>query len=102
MISIWFFIGLSLLVNGALILAAGIYQVVNPPENPTVVLFNLHAGVWWGALLTVIGGLYCWKYAPSRAPRSGPKCAAHMVRDFCGAVLSLRWLKSCGSRSGFR
>ena len=34
MISIWFFIGVSLAVNGALILAAGIYQVVNPPENP--------------------------------------------------------------------
>jgi hypothetical protein len=47
MISIWFFIGLSLLVNGALILSAGIYQLVNPPENPTVVLFNLHAGVLW-------------------------------------------------------
>ena len=49
MISIWFFIGISLAVNGALILAAGIYQVVNPPVNPGVVLFNLHANVWWGA-----------------------------------------------------
>ena len=36
MISIWFFIGISLAVNGALILAAGIYQVVNPPLNPDV------------------------------------------------------------------
>jgi len=50
-ISIWFFIGISLAVNGALILAAGIYQLVNPPANPGVVLFNLHANVWWGALL---------------------------------------------------
>ena len=33
MISIWFFIGISLAVNGALIMAAGIYQVVNPPAR---------------------------------------------------------------------
>ena len=30
MISIWFFIGISLAVNGALILAAGIYQLIDP------------------------------------------------------------------------
>ncbi len=33
MISIWFFIGISLAVNGALILAAGIYQLINPPAE---------------------------------------------------------------------
>ncbi len=38
MISIWFFIGVSLAVNGALIFAAGIYQLVNPPVDPGVVL----------------------------------------------------------------
>ena len=67
MISIWFFIGLSLLVNGALILAAGIYQLVNPPENPTVVLFNLHAGVSWGAILFLVGGFYCLYFRPKRS-----------------------------------
>ena len=36
MISIWFFIGISLLVNGALILAAGIYQLMNRPETITI------------------------------------------------------------------
>ena len=66
MISIWFFIGISLAVNGALILAAGIYQLVNPPLNPGVVLFNLHANVWWGAVLLVFGRLYCFKFAPRR------------------------------------
>ncbi len=67
MISIWFFIGLSLLVNGALILAAGIYQLVNPPENPTVVLFNLHANVWWGAILFVVGAFYCLHFRPKHS-----------------------------------
>jgi hypothetical protein len=66
MISIWFFIGLSLAGNGALILGAGIYQLVKPPLQPGVVLFQLHANVWWGALLLVIGALYCFKFAPAR------------------------------------
>jgi hypothetical protein len=66
MISIWFFIGLSLAGNGALILGAGIYQLVKPPLQPGVVLFELHANVWWGAVLLVIGALYCFKFAPGR------------------------------------
>jgi hypothetical protein len=66
MISIWFFIGISLAVNGALILAAGIYQIVNPPSNPGIVLFNLHADVWWGAVLLVSGLIYCIRFAPGR------------------------------------
>jgi hypothetical protein len=66
MISIWFFIGTSLAVNGALILAAGVYQFLYPPANPVVVLFNLHAGIWWGATLLVIGLVYCFKFSPGR------------------------------------
>jgi len=65
-ISIWFFIGVSLAVNGALILAAGIYQVVKPPLDPGVVLFNLHANVWWGAVLLLVGLIYCIRFAPRR------------------------------------
>ena len=64
-ISIWFFIGISLLVNGVLIFAAGIYELVHPPEHP-VVLFHLHATVWWGALLAVLGAIYCYFFAPGR------------------------------------
>jgi low temperature requirement protein LtrA len=70
-ISIWFFIGLSLLVNGALITGAGIYQVINPPEQ-RVVLFNLHANVWWGALLFLAGLVYCIKFAPKKTRKSVP------------------------------
>jgi len=64
MISIWFFIGISLLVNGALILGAGIYQLINPPENPGIVLFSVHANVWWGAILFVVGLIYCVLFRP--------------------------------------
>jgi hypothetical protein len=67
-ISIWFFIGLSLLVNGLLILASGIYELIRPPQL-RVVLFDLHASVWWGAILAVIGAVYCVYYLPRKAPR---------------------------------
>jgi hypothetical protein len=66
-ISIWFFVGVCLLFYGALILGAGIYEYVRPPapENQ-VVLFRLHAGIWWGALMTVLGAIYCYFFAPWR------------------------------------
>lgn len=64
-ISIWFFVGISLLVNGLLILCAGIYEFVHPPEKP-VVLFDVHANVWWGAVLLLAGLLYSVLYAPGR------------------------------------
>ena len=64
-ISIWFFIGLSLLVNGALILGAGLFELVRPPEHP-VILHQLHAGVWWGGVLFLLGVFYCHHFAPGR------------------------------------
>jgi FtsH-binding integral membrane protein len=62
-ISIWFFVGISLLVNGALILAAGVWELFNPPANP-VVLFSYHANVWWGAALLLLGIVYSLRFRP--------------------------------------
>jgi hypothetical protein len=64
-ISIWFFIGISLLVNGALIVAAGVWQIFYPPLNP-VVLSKLHANLWWGAVLLVVGIIYSVRFAPKK------------------------------------
>jgi len=64
-IPIWFFIGISLLVNGILIVGAGIWEIFHPPANP-VVLFHLHANVWWGAVLLLLGIVYCVRFAPRR------------------------------------
>jgi hypothetical protein len=64
-ISIWFFIGLLLAVYGVLILGAGLYSLSSPPER-TVVLAYLHAEIWWGALLLVLGAVYVWAFAPGR------------------------------------
>lgn len=64
-ISIWFFVGIALLVNGALILAAGLYELVHPPANP-VVLYHLHAPIWWGALLFILGIFYSFRFSPRK------------------------------------
>jgi hypothetical protein len=64
-LSIWFFIGVSLLVNGALIFGRGIYEIFYPPQNK-VVLFYLHANVWWGGLLLVFGIIYTLRFSPMR------------------------------------
>jgi heme/copper-type cytochrome/quinol oxidase subunit 3 len=65
-ISIWFFIGVLLAVYGVLILGAGLYQLSAPPANPTV-LAEWHAGIWWGALLLVLGLYYSWAFAPGKS-----------------------------------
>ena len=68
-ISIWFFIGISLLVNGLLILGAGIYEFIYPPLNP-VVLFHFHANIWWGGTLFVLGIVYCVYFMPGKQKKS--------------------------------
>ena len=64
-LSIWFFTGVCLAVNGALILATGIYEIMNPPAN-NVVLFNLRANVWWGAVLLILGLFFSLRFSPAR------------------------------------
>jgi len=65
-IPVWFFVGILLLVYGAMILATGIYEVAHPPEN-RVVLYDLHASIWWGGLLVILGVIYVLHFAPWRA-----------------------------------
>jgi len=67
-ISIWFFIGVSLLVNGLLIFAAGIWDVTHPSAHP-VVLGHLHAAIWWGGMLAALGAFYVAKFLPKRNGR---------------------------------
>lgn len=64
-ISIWFFIGTLLSAYGLLITATGLYELASPPANPPV-LFNLHATIWWGAVLLIIGLIYFIRFLPRR------------------------------------
>ena len=62
-VSIWFFIGVLLTVYGVLITGAGLYGLAHPPA---VRLAWLHAGLWWGLVLVVIGGAYTYAFFPAR------------------------------------
>jgi hypothetical protein len=64
-ISIWFFIGILLLAYGILIFGSGIYEWLHPSASQ-VVLANLHAAVWWGALLLILGAVYCARSFPHK------------------------------------
>jgi len=64
-LSIWFFIGVSLAVNGAIIFARGIYEWLYPPAIQ-VVLYNLHANIWWGAVLLFLGLFFSLRFSPAR------------------------------------
>ena len=64
-ISIWFFIGICLVVIGALILGTGIYELVSPPPvQLRVVEYSYHAPVWWGAILLALGAFYSVHFRP--------------------------------------
>ena len=64
-ISIWFFIGILLTVYGALILCYGLMELVTG-HTANVILANLHAPVWWGALLLALGLFYGVRFRPRR------------------------------------
>jgi hypothetical protein len=62
-IPVWFFVGVLFLVYGVLILGSGLLEWPHPPKT---VLSELHAPVWWGALLIILGGVYCTIFRPGR------------------------------------
>jgi hypothetical protein len=64
-LSIWLFIGALLLLYGVMILGAGIYYWLNPLPQQTV-LSELHAPIWWGALLVALGAIYTYLFRPGR------------------------------------
>lgn len=66
-IPIWFFIGVILAIYGLLIFATGVYHVFVPvPVPEQVKLYGLHADLWWGVLLLVLGLVYVRKYKPGK------------------------------------
>lgn len=62
-VPIWFFIGTLLSVYGVIIAGAGVYGWMHPPEKK-VALWDLHADVWWGALLCLFGLVYVLRFWP--------------------------------------
>jgi hypothetical protein len=60
---VWFFTGVLLLIYGILVLASGLAEWSSPPD---VALANLHAPVWWGAIMTVAGLIYTLTFRPRK------------------------------------
>ena len=65
-IAIWFFIGLLLVVYGAMILGYGVFEWMTGTYAAGVQLTNLHTPVWWGFLMAVLGFFYAVKFCPGR------------------------------------
>jgi len=63
-IPVWFFVGVLLLIYGVLIFITGLAQWSSPPAE--VQLAELHAPVWWGGLLIVLGAFYCYMFRPGK------------------------------------
>jgi hypothetical protein len=63
MIPVWFFVGLLLEAYGVLIFASGLAEWSHPA--PTV-LAGLHAPVWWGGFMALVGAIYIVVYWPRR------------------------------------
>jgi hypothetical protein len=57
MIPIWVFIGLLLLVYGAIIMGVGMWELFSPPAHP-LVLAELRPALWWGALILILGAVF--------------------------------------------
>ena len=61
MLPVWFFIGVILVIYGVMICASGIYELSNPPDT---VLANLHAPIWWGIVLAIVGAVFVQQHRP--------------------------------------
>jgi hypothetical protein len=64
-ISIWFFIGVLLTVYGVMILGYGLWELISGTVA-NVVLANLHAPVWWGATMLLLGIFYSVRFRPGK------------------------------------
>jgi len=67
-ISIWFFGGVLFLIYGAIIFIEGLWELSHPLANPPA-LNNLHAPIWWGAMMAIAGLAYTVKFWPKKQDR---------------------------------
>ena len=62
-IPIWFFIGLTLLGCGVIILGYGLVTWASP-ARAQIAMGHLHADVWWGAFMSILGAFYTLRFRP--------------------------------------
>ena len=66
MISIWFFIGLLVLIYGVIILGWGLISGGHPGGGRAIALAELRTDLWMGGFMTLAGAFYTLKFAPWR------------------------------------
>jgi len=55
--TIWYFVGLVLMVMGSLVFLSGLIEFISPTKHQTI-LAEIYPAIWWGALMIVIGFIY--------------------------------------------
>ena len=66
-VPIWYFIGWLLAIYGVIIAGYSLLTWGSPPP-PTMPaeIHGLHAGVWWGLMMTALGVFYILRFRPSK------------------------------------
>jgi hypothetical protein len=66
-ISIWFFIGVLLTIYGLMIGVYGLWELATGAwKTSNVILAELHAPIWWGAIMLVLGLFYALRFRPGK------------------------------------
>ena len=63
-VTIWFLVGIILVVFGITIIGSGVYNIANPPQG--VIGAHLHLDFWWGMVLAVVGAVFLWRQWPGK------------------------------------
>jgi len=54
---IWYFVGLILIIMGAIICISGLMNLVSPAGHVSI-LHEMHPSIWWGGIMVVVGIIY--------------------------------------------
>ncbi|GAB4366422.1 MAG: hypothetical protein Kow0042_06280 [Calditrichia bacterium] len=55
--TIWYFVGIVLMVMGGLVFIGGITEFLDDSPGHTV-LHQLYPGIWWGAFMMLVGFVF--------------------------------------------
>jgi FtsH-binding integral membrane protein len=61
---VWFFVGIILVIYGVMIFVTGLTEISHPPDT---VLAQLHAAIWWGAIIAALGAVFIYTAGPWRS-----------------------------------
>ena len=57
------------LIYGVIIFGTGIYALIDPSLEAGLTMTWLHAAIWWGGFMAIVGGFYVVRFWPWRKQR---------------------------------